>query len=251
MGDRGSITPDRRKGPQGPCRDVAAVLVGAGLTIAGTTVYNKLKSMRKRKRVVRDAGMGLWVHPRLGQCAVHVWSSGGALLIMGPRSNPHYRLTPPHAHATQIGVLPARYESSRFPGKPLIPILGIPMILRTYTQVGGWGRGLVGGTAAPCLSISHAIEGTQRPGPWLGDCCSIPLTLPSDTLRPQAKKAKTLDAVVIATDDERIASVCRAHGAEVAMTRPDCPNGASGGSIGQGIGRSRRQKRMGPLSARQ
>lgn len=31
-------------------------------------------------------------------------------------------------------MLPARYQSSRFPGKPLVPILGKPMILRTYEQ---------------------------------------------------------------------------------------------------------------------
>lgn len=73
-----------------------------------------------------------------------------------------------------VGVLPARYQSSRFPGKPLVPILGKPMILRTYEQ---------------------------------------------------ACKAKTLDAVVIATDDERIAEVCRAAGARVVMTSPDCANG--------------------------
>ncbi len=41
----------------------------------------------------------------------------------------------------------------------------------------------------------------------------------------QALKAKTLDAVVVATDDERIAEVCRAAGAAVVMTSPDCPNG--------------------------
>ncbi|KAL4424588.1 hypothetical protein ABPG77_009172 [Micractinium sp. CCAP 211/92] len=73
-----------------------------------------------------------------------------------------------------VGVLPARYQSSRFPGKPLVPILGKPMILRTYEQ---------------------------------------------------ACKAQTLDAVVIATDDERIAEVCRAAGAQVVMTSPDCANG--------------------------
>lgn len=30
----------------------------------------------------------------------------------------------------KIGVIPARYKSSRFPGKPLVDILGIPMIIR-------------------------------------------------------------------------------------------------------------------------
>lgn len=33
-----------------------------------------------------------------------------------------------------IIVIPARYKSSRFPGKPLINILGVPMLKRTYLQ---------------------------------------------------------------------------------------------------------------------
>lgn len=33
-----------------------------------------------------------------------------------------------------IGVIPARYKSSRFPGKPLVPICGKPMIYRVYQQ---------------------------------------------------------------------------------------------------------------------
>lgn len=31
-------------------------------------------------------------------------------------------------------VIPARYNSSRLPGKPLVKILGVPMLLRTYNQ---------------------------------------------------------------------------------------------------------------------
>ena len=31
-------------------------------------------------------------------------------------------------------VIPARYNSKRLPGKPLIKILGIPMLVRTYQQ---------------------------------------------------------------------------------------------------------------------
>lgn len=33
-----------------------------------------------------------------------------------------------------IVVIPARYESSRLPGKPLIDLCGLPMIVRTYQQ---------------------------------------------------------------------------------------------------------------------
>jgi len=31
-------------------------------------------------------------------------------------------------------IVPARYESSRLPGKPLIDLLGVPMVVRTYRQ---------------------------------------------------------------------------------------------------------------------
>ena len=31
-------------------------------------------------------------------------------------------------------VIPARYESSRLPGKPLIELNGLPMVIRTYRQ---------------------------------------------------------------------------------------------------------------------
>jgi 3-deoxy-manno-octulosonate cytidylyltransferase (CMP-KDO synthetase) len=34
-----------------------------------------------------------------------------------------------------VVVIPARYESSRLPGKPLLDILGVPMIVRTHRQV--------------------------------------------------------------------------------------------------------------------
>jgi 3-deoxy-manno-octulosonate cytidylyltransferase (CMP-KDO synthetase) len=34
-------------------------------------------------------------------------------------------------------VIPARYESSRLPGKPLIELCGVPMIIRTYQQCVG------------------------------------------------------------------------------------------------------------------
>ena len=33
-----------------------------------------------------------------------------------------------------LGIIPARYASSRFPGKPLAEICGKPMIQRVYEQ---------------------------------------------------------------------------------------------------------------------
>ena len=33
-----------------------------------------------------------------------------------------------------VGIIPARYKSSRFPGKPLVDILGKPMIQHVYER---------------------------------------------------------------------------------------------------------------------
>ncbi|KAK9820542.1 hypothetical protein WJX72_011452 [[Myrmecia] bisecta] len=73
-----------------------------------------------------------------------------------------------------VGIIPARYQSVRFPGKPLVDILGKPMVVRTYEQ---------------------------------------------------ARRSVTLDALFVATDDERIADACRKAGAHVLMTSSTCPNG--------------------------
>lgn len=73
-----------------------------------------------------------------------------------------------------IGVIPARYKSSRFPGKPLADICGKPMIWWVYNQ---------------------------------------------------AKKVEDFEAVYVATDDERIAAVCREHDMDVVMTSDSHPTG--------------------------
>jgi 3-deoxy-manno-octulosonate cytidylyltransferase (CMP-KDO synthetase) len=75
---------------------------------------------------------------------------------------------------TVLAILPARYGSTRFPGKPLTPIAGKPM-------------------------IQHVWERTRL--------------------------AKSIDAVVVATDDDRIRKACEAFGADVEMTASDHPTG--------------------------
>ena len=71
-------------------------------------------------------------------------------------------------------VIPARWASSRFPGKPLVPLLGRPMIEWVHRA------------AAACPGVAR---------------------------------------VIVATDDERIASACRSFGADVVMTRSDHATG--------------------------
>ncbi|MDR0430148.1 MAG: NTP transferase domain-containing protein [Tannerellaceae bacterium] len=69
-----------------------------------------------------------------------------------------------------IGVIPARYASSRFPGKPLADIHGKPMIWWVYQQ---------------------------------------------------AKKAKRLSGVCVATDNEKIVDICTQYDINAIMTRND------------------------------
>ena len=71
-------------------------------------------------------------------------------------------------------VIPARFSSSRLPGKPLLEIHGRPMILRVVDQ---------------------------------------------------AKKVQGFDDLCVATDDERIAEVCRTEGVDVVLTSVDHPSG--------------------------
>lgn len=74
-----------------------------------------------------------------------------------------------------IGVIPARFGSSRLPGKPLIDFGGKPM-------------------------IQHVFE--------------------------RAKKASSLDDLVIATDDERIVQAARQFGATAHLTDRAIPSGS-------------------------
>lgn len=75
-----------------------------------------------------------------------------------------------------VGVIPARYGSTRLPGKPLKEIYGKPMLVWVYERV---------------------------------------------------RQAKRLDAVYVATDDERIEGMCREYGMPVVMTSPSHPTGAN------------------------
>ncbi|MEI6508942.1 MAG: 3-deoxy-manno-octulosonate cytidylyltransferase [Bacteroidota bacterium] len=73
-----------------------------------------------------------------------------------------------------LGIIPARYGSTRFPGKPLIDIGGKSMIQRVYEQ---------------------------------------------------ALKSKSLSKIIVATDDERIATHVKNFGGDVSMTSPDHQSG--------------------------
>lgn len=73
-----------------------------------------------------------------------------------------------------IAVIPARYGSSRLPGKPLADIDGVPMVVRVWRR---------------------------------------------------ASQSRSLERVLVATDDEQIAAVVRAAGGEVMLTSAHHPSG--------------------------
>lgn len=57
-----------------------------------------------------------------------------------------------------LAVIPARYGSTRFPGKPLVEIRGVPMIVRVYrraSMLGGVDRVIV---ATDDMRIKEAVE---------------------------------------------------------------------------------------------
>lgn len=73
-----------------------------------------------------------------------------------------------------IGIIPSRFGSSRFPGKPLALLAGKPLVA------------------------------------WVVEA---------------AKRASSLDDVLVATDDERIAEAVRSHGGRAVMTPSELPSG--------------------------
>ncbi len=76
-------------------------------------------------------------------------------------------------------LIPARYGSTRYPGKPLVPLAG-----------------------------AFGDEKTLIERSWLA-----------------ARAVRGVDAVFVATDDDRIAAEAARFGAEVVMTSADCANG--------------------------
>jgi len=79
-----------------------------------------------------------------------------------------------------LGVIPARYGSSRFPGKPLANILGKPMIQRVYEQ------------ARKCLLLDELVVATDDERiagcirSFNGNVMMTPATLNSGTERCHA-----------------------------------------------------------------
>ncbi|KAH7276575.1 hypothetical protein KP509_39G012700 [Ceratopteris richardii] len=131
------------------------------------TAAKHIHSEREREREMANGGEDRGTPLKMLTTAVAVAGCGIATaMVAGKYFTSRVR-------SRVVGIIPARYASSRFPGKPLALIIGKPMIQRTWEQ---------------------------------------------------AKLATSLDAVVVATDDDRIAESCRRFGADVVMTSESCLN---------------------------
>lgn len=75
--------------------------------------------------------------------------------------------------------------------------------------------------AAAILPVRYAS--TRLPGKPLLDRTGKPLI---QHVWEMVRRARRLDPVIVATDDERIAECCRAFGAQVELTRTDHPSGS-------------------------
>ena len=79
-------------------------------------------------------------------------------------------------------------------------------------------------SSANIVAIIPARYGSTRlPAKPLIDLCGKPMIR---RVVEQAKLARLVGRVIVATDDERIASVVRGFGGEVAMTSPDLRTGS-------------------------
>lgn len=123
---------------------LAAYLLGAATVGIALLARALQKKLRRRRRVVRARSNAFVACCAQALGSLQVIDSRrdrsaigelGGLCVSPTATANCCRHLPVHPVFAQVGVLPARYQSSRFPGKPLVPILGKPMILRTYEQV--------------------------------------------------------------------------------------------------------------------
>jgi 3-deoxy-manno-octulosonate cytidylyltransferase (CMP-KDO synthetase) len=70
--------------------------------------------------------------------------------------------------------------------------------------------------------IPARFASERLPGKPLADLCGKPMIV---RVLERCRRARTVDRIIVATDDERIAMAVRAENGEVAMTSPHCPTG--------------------------
>ncbi len=135
-----------------------------------------------------------------------IFERGQPFRPRAPESERARRVEPWRSHVKVVGVIPARYASSRFPGKPLAPILGKPMIQWVYERsllvrdvdeilVATDDRRIrdaVAGFGGRCVLTGECVTGSDRVFEAVRDeACDVVLNLQGDepTLDPRSVSA--------------------------------------------------------------
>ncbi|GFZ03054.1 nucleotide-diphospho-sugar transferases superfamily protein [Actinidia rufa] len=135
----------------------------------------------------------------------------GAYVAFSLRRSPHFR-------RQVVGIIPARYASSRFQGIPLFPILGKPMIQHTRCLK-------MRLTDMPSCEIQRTWERANI-ATTLDQLVNLDVAVGAVVDLDDGGVAQTEgDEKVVATDDEKIAECCRGFGAHVIRTSESCRNG--------------------------
>ena len=108
---------------------------------------------------------------------------------------------------TYIGIIPARYQSSRFPGKPLCDILGKPMIQRVYESVMEWGKWKDVYVATDNLKIKNRCNALKIPVIMTHDIHIDCLDRASEVVEILESRSIVADRYIIVQGDEPLFNV--------------------------------------------
>lgn len=106
-----------------------------------------------------------------------------------------------------IGIIPARYQSSRFPGKPLCDILGKPMIQRVYESVMSWDQWESVYIATDNIEIKEKCESLNIPVVMTKGTHSDCLDRAAEVVEYLENTGKAADKYIIIQGDEPLFNV--------------------------------------------
>lgn len=106
-----------------------------------------------------------------------------------------------------IGIIPARYQSSRFPGKPLCDILGRPMIEWVYQSVLKWDKWDSVWVATDNIFIEEKCKELEIPVIMTGACHQDCLDRASEVVKMLELKSIGGDRYIIIQGDEPLFNV--------------------------------------------
>jgi len=106
-----------------------------------------------------------------------------------------------------IGIIPARYASSRFPGKPLCDILGKPMLWHVYNSVNKWDKWKEIYVATDDVRILGVCEELEIPCIMTSDTHMDCLDRASEIVEILEAENKGADRYIVIQGDEPLFNV--------------------------------------------